>query len=165
MKFYLYCCLAPQGFRIFLIPPASVSKVLLQSLPLIESSGSSVSTKPEGLQKVEEVGNKSLCEQTEIYTINCTISICALIGCRNTRHLIARIPNAFSIFLRALDNPGDIYLFKVKNRNTRKRCEICSKIMIKTPERRHNRRSSVFIVNFEYISRLVLVFLLLTLNM
>ena len=89
----------------------------------------------------------------------------ALIGCRNTRHLIARIPNAFSIFLRALDNPGDIYLLKVKNRNTRKRCKICSKKMIKTPERRHNRRSIVFIVNFEYISRLVLVFLLLTLNM
>ena len=27
-------------------------------------------------------------------------------------------------------------LFKVNNRNTRKRCEICSKLTIKTPERR-----------------------------
>ena len=34
----------------------------------------------------------------------------------------------------------------------------------KDPERRR-RRSGVFIVNFEYISHLVLVFLLLTLNM
>ena len=30
-----------------------------------------------------------------------------------------------------------IYLFKVNDRNTRKRCEICSKLTIKTPERRH----------------------------
>ena len=30
-------------------------------------------------------------------------------------------------------------------------CEICSKFTIKTPKRRHLRRSSVFIVNFEHI--------------
>ena len=29
-----------------------------------------------------------------------------------------------------------MYLFKVNRRNTRKRCEICSKLTIKTPERR-----------------------------
>ena len=29
------------------------------------------------------------------------------------------------------------YLFKVNNRNTRTRCEICSKLTIKTTERRH----------------------------
>ena len=60
--------------------------------------------------------------------------------------------------------PAGIYLFKVNNRNTRTRCEICSKLTINTPERRHWRRSGVFIVNFEHISHLVLVFLLLTLN-
>ena len=39
------------------------------------------------------------------------------------------------------------------NRNTRIRCEICSKLTIKTPERlRQWRRSDVFIVNFEHIS-------------
>ena len=48
--------------------------------------------------------------------------------------------------------PGNIYLFKVINRNTRKRCEICSKSTIKTPEWRQWRRYSVFIVNFEHIS-------------
>ena len=37
---------------------------------------------------------------------------------------------------------------KVNNRNTRKRCEICSKL-IKIPERRR-RRSGVFTVNFEH---------------
>ena len=30
--------------------------------------------------------------------------------------------------------PGNIYLFKVNNRNTRKSCEICSKLTIQTPE-------------------------------
>ena len=29
------------------------------------------------------------------------------------------------------------YMFKVNNRNTRIRCEICSKLTIKTPERRY----------------------------
>ena len=43
----------------------------------------------------------------------------------------------------------DIYIFKVNNRKTRTRSEICSKITIKMPERRHWRRSGVFIVNFE----------------
>ena len=30
--------------------------------------------------------------------------------------------------------PAGIYLLKVNNRNTRTRCEICSKLTIKTPE-------------------------------
>ena len=42
--------------------------------------------------------------------------------------------------------------------------KLCSKLTIKTPERSQWGRSGVFIVNFEYISQLVLVFLLLTLN-
>ena len=33
-------------------------------------------------------------------------------------------------------NPTSIYLFKINNRNNRKMCEICSKLIIKTPERR-----------------------------
>ena len=53
-----------------------------------------------------------------------------------------------------------IYLFKVNNRNIRKRCEICSNITLRTPERHQWRRSSVFIVNFQYISHLFLAFLL-----
>ena len=62
-------------------------------------------------------------------------------------------------------NPVGIYLLKVNNRNTRKRCEIGSKLTTKIPEGRHWRRSGIFIVNFEHISHLALVFLLLTLNM
>ena len=60
---------------------------------------------------------------------------------------------------------ASIYLLKVNKRNIRRRCEIYSKLTIKTPERRHCHRPGVFIVNFEHISHLVLVFLLLTLNM
>ena len=56
--------------------------------------------------------------------------------------------------------PAGIFLFKVYNRNTRTKCEICSQLKIKTPERRQNN----FIVNFEHTSHLALVFLSLTLN-
>ena len=61
--------------------------------------------------------------------------------------------------------PPSNYLFKVNNR---KNSEICSNLTTKTLERCHWRRqwrlSSVFIVNFEHISLIVVVFLLLTLN-
>ena len=50
--------------------------------------------------------------------------------------------------------PAENYILKVNNRNTRTRCEICSKLIVKTPERRQ-----------WPCSDLVLVFLLLTLNM
>ena len=64
---------------------------------------------------------------------------------------------SYIIFLNSLN----IYLFQVNNSNIRKRCEICSMLIIKTPERRQWRRSGVFIVNFKHISHLFLVFLLL----
>ena len=60
--------------------------------------------------------------------------------------------------------PRNIYLFKAINRNSRKRCEICSEWILKTSERRESRRSGVFIVSFEHISYLFLVFLLLILS-
>ena len=52
---------------------------------------------------------------------------------------------------------ANIYLFKINNRNVQKRCEKCSKLIITIPERRHQRRSGIFIVNFEHISHLFLV--------
>ena len=61
--------------------------------------------------------------------------------------------------------PANIILFKVNNRNTNKRREICSKLTIKTPKQRQLRRFGVFIVKFEYTPNLFLVLLLLTLNM
>ena len=56
-------------------------------------------------------------------------------------------------------------MFQVNYRNIRKRCEMCSKLTIKTPKPRQWHRSGVFIVNFEHISHFVLVLLLLALNM
>ena len=47
-------------------------------------------------------------------------------------------------------NPANMYLFKTNNRNTRKRCDLYSKLITKTPECRQWRRSKVFIVNFKY---------------
>ena len=43
--------------------------------------------------------------------------------------------------------PAKIYLFKVNDRNARKRFEICSKLTMKTPERRHWRHFVVSISN------------------
>ena len=54
---------------------------------------------------------------------------------------------------------ASLYLFKVNNKNFRKRCEICLNLPIKTPERPRWRCSSVFIINFKHISHLFLVFL------
>ena len=42
----------------------------------------------------------------------------------------------YMIFVKSF--PANIYLFKVTNRNTRKRCEICSKLTKKTAERRND---------------------------
>ena len=43
-------------------------------------------------------------------------------------------------------------MIKVNNRNTTTRYEICSKLTIKAPERRHWRRSGVFIVDWTYFT-------------
>ena len=51
-----------------------------------------------------------------------------------------------------LQFPADNYLLKVNNRNSRTRCETCSKLTIKTPEWRQWSSSDVFIINFEHIS-------------
>ena len=56
-------------------------------------------------------------------------------------------------------------MFKVNNRNRGTMCGICLKLTTKTPERRLWRRSCVFIFNFEHISHLALLILLLTLSM
>ena len=64
-----------------------------------------------------------------------------------------------------LMDPVGIYPLTVNNRDTRRKCKICSKLTIKTPKRCHWLRSDVFIVKSEHISHFVQVFLLLTLNM
>ena len=61
--------------------------------------------------------------------------------------------------------PANIYLFN--NRNTRKGCEICSKLTIKTPEQRHQDRVlNMFKVNESTsdVNDFVLMFLIVNLN-
>ena len=53
--------------------------------------------------------------------------------------------------------PENTDLLKFNNRSTRKRLEICLKLTIKTPERRHLHSSGVFMVTFEHISPLFIV--------
>ena len=60
--------------------------------------------------------------------------------------------------------PAGNCMFKVNNRNTRARRKTCSALTIKTPERRQWRGSGGFIVNFQHISHIVPMFLLLTLS-
>ena len=43
-------------------------------------------------------------------------------------------------------------MFKVNSRNTRRRCEICSKLTVKTPEQRYWHLFSVSIVDFKQIN-------------
>ena len=66
--------------------------------------------------------------------------------------------------LKKYNFPANIYLFKVCNRNTRKRYKLYSRLSIKTPERRQCHSSGIFFVNFEHISHLFLLSII-TLNM
>ena len=53
------------------------------------------------------------------------------------------------------DFPDNIYLFKVKDWNTEKRCEICLKLTMKAPERterRQWRRSGVSTADFVQVN-------------
>ena len=61
-------------------------------------------------------------------------------------------------------SPAWNYMFKDNNSDTRTRREIYSKSTIKTLERHYWRRHGVFIVSFEHILHLVVVFLWFTLS-
>ena len=51
------------------------------------------------------------------------------------------------VFKPGSNNPGNKYIRKVSNRNTRKKCEVCLKLTIKKLEQLHWSRSYVLIVN------------------
>ena len=71
---------------------------------------------------------------------------------------------SITYFPTGKETPANIHLLKVNDRNIRKRCEICSKLTIKTPEQHHWRRSGIFTDNFEHILHLFLVSLLFILK-
>ena len=68
------------------------------------------------------------------------------------------------LLLFTMPYPENKYLLEIKNTNTRKRCKICSELIIKTPKWRHWQRSGLLVVKFEHTSHLFLLFLLLTVN-
>ena len=61
-------------------------------------------------------------------------------------------------------SPAEIYLFMANNGNTKTRCEICWKSVIKLPEWRQWQCSGVFIADFKHILYIVSVFLSSSLN-
>ena len=63
----------------------------------------------------------------EAYFVSCETSLMKLFAktVNNTVHYFHE---------KSTPYPTNIYLFKVNNRNIRKRCEICSKLTVKTPE-------------------------------
>ena len=58
-------------------------------------------------------------------------------------------------FITYRSKAASINMFKVNNRNNRTKCEKWSTVTIKVPQQHQWRRSGVFTVNFEHISRLV----------
>ena len=58
-------------------------------------------------------------------------------GCRTTFVTFFVFIATFEHIIINTNYPVNIYLFKLNNRNSRKRCEMCSKLTIKTPERHH----------------------------
>ena len=65
--------------------------------------------------------------------------------------ILSRVPYwYFATLIKLITYPAGIYLLKVNNKNTRKRCDVCSKLTIKTLEQ--HQVSAVFsIVNFEHV--------------
>ena len=92
----------------------------------------------------EEIPNGKLhflCNVTIINDLNMIVVATAL--------YIIRKNNLLTKGLFSDDRAG-IYLFKVSNGNARKKCEICSKLIIEAPAWRC---SGAFIVSFQQISR------------
>ena len=132
------------------------------------------SLKRKVLKKVSFNSNSSSKSNTECITkdqkfrinniknIVATLNINSLVSKFDELKVIGQ--GIFNILIISKTNPTSNYIFKVNNRSTRTRCEICSKLTIKTPKRRWWRCSGAFIVNFEHASHLFLVLLLLTLS-
>ena len=71
--------------------------------------------------------------------------------CGSFKILIYFFEKTEIIFAGGLVSPGN-YMFKVDSINTRASPGICSKLTIKTPERRQWRRSGIRIINFEHVT-------------
>ena len=95
-------------------------------------------------QKLEKFIGKHLCWSLFLLKLQA-------VGLYRNHYRLNKSIGWFNMIAKFLAN---IYLLKVNNRNIRRRCEICSKLITKTPERRQWHDCGVFIVNFEHISHL-----------
>ena len=73
----------------------------------------------------------AFCEKTEVKTETSITEIEATLKRQLKKDDYAQMQNT----------PAGIYLLKNNNRNTRTRCEICSNLTIRIPERRHRRQN------------------------
>ena len=106
-----------------------------------------------------------ICRSSQVFEKNIA-SACSLYKTDLIHFYVAsQVISIWSLHYGNILAPVRIYILKVNNRNTRIRCEICSKLTLKIPEQCQWRRPGIFLVNFEHISHLALVFLLVTLNM
>ena len=117
-----------------------------------------------------------LFEQTVLRFIYGVLILCQYCMYNMSNMLIWIIMLSFKIKIkiRLLDQFSENkYMLKFNNGSTTKRCGICLKLIIRAPKRCATDvalfslfllRSGIFIVNFEHISYLFPVFLLLTLN-
>ena len=62
--------------------------------------------------------------------------VVATLFLRNLRHTYVLTTLLYN-YVKTLPNTAKIYLFKINNRDTRKRSDICFKLTINLPERRH----------------------------
>ena len=68
------------------------------------------------------------------------------------------------LFVISWNNSLLKFTFSKSTMETRTMCEICPEVTIKTQERHYRGRSGLFVINFEEISHIALVFPVLTLN-
>ena len=113
-------------------------------------------------QKLRFGNRKILSERTRNFAVQSAFFFNSDYGLGEST--LENIYQKFANLVKIFCHPANIYLFKVNNRSSMKKCEICLKLTRKTPERHQWRRSGVFIVNFKHISHLFLVILLLILN-
>ena len=106
----------------YVVPKAVINRRHLNKKSKIGKTTASFSIKIQGLSQIQ----------------NPKMVIYVLYKCLRKMEKVSRAQVLWlELFGKRKDNPVGIYLLKVNNRNTRTRCEICSKLTIKTPERRY----------------------------
>ena len=86
------------------------------------------------IQKEKSRGHGFVCLFVGYISIKKIIENCNSVGAG--AHNVGKVVPFWLKFDPNFTNITGIYLLKVNNRNTRTRCEICSKLTIKIPERR-----------------------------